>query len=723
MSLVDARRPTEVAGAGELAGRSNYLVGNDPRRWRSDVPHYARVTYREVYPGVDLVYHGRQGRLEYDFVVSPGSDPQAIRVHIEGADAMRLDDRGNLLLETRAGRLVQQAPVVYQDVDGERRPVGGAYRMNRGGDVSFEVGRYDPAHPLVIDPVLEYSTYLGGSSGDWGSAIAVDSAGNAYVTGHTDSPDFPEAGPYQQDQAGTDVFVTKLAPSGSIVVYSTYLGGGGDDFGHAIAVDSSGTAWVAGRTSSDDFPTVNAYQADQAGVDAFVTRLAPSGSSLDYSTYLGGRGDDVANDIAIDAEGGAYVAGFTGSTDFPAVNPYQGDQGGIDGFVTKLAPSGTSLVYSTFLGGANEDAAQGIAADEAGGVVVTGYTWSPDFPTAGALQPEQPGADAFVTRLAPPGSSLAYSTYLGGDGVDSGIDVALDGAGSAYVVGCTDSTDFPTRNPYQGHQGDRDAYVVKISRSGSTFQYATYLGGGAHDVAFGVAVDGAGNAHVAGGTSSTDFPVRNEIQANRPGDDAFVARVAPSGSTLVYSTYLGGGGADSAFGIAVDGAGSAYVVGDTGSPDFPMQRPYQADQPGRDVFVAKLSLTTHLGFFTVVPCRLVDTRLSIPLQGGPALTCSPTPPPRTFPIAGVCNIPQTAHSIAGNVTVTEATEPGQLRFYPAASLPPLATTIYYTANLNRANNGILLLGTGHLDVTCHQPSGTAHVVIDVSGYFAEVTEP
>jgi Beta-propeller repeat len=723
MTLVGGNPAPEVSGAEELPGRSHYFTGNDPRRWRRDVPHFARVSCRDVYPGVDLVYHGRQGRLEYDFVVSPGSDPRTIRVRLEGAEAMRLDDGGNLVLETSAGRLVQQAPLVYQEIDGKRRRVSASHVLHGGGDVGFALGPYDADRPLVIDPVLEYSTYLGGSAGDGGMAIAVDDFGSAYVTGHTGSADFPVAGSYQQDQAGTDVFVTKLSPSGSGIVYSTYLGGGGEDFGTGIAVDAAGNAWVTGRTSSTDFPTVTPYQADRGGMDAFVTKLTPSGSSLEYSTYLGGRSEDAATSIAVDAVGSAYVAGYTSSDDFPTVHPYQTRQRGEDAFVTKVSPSGTSLSYSTYLGGATNERVLGIAVDDSGGAVVTGYTCSPDFPVLDPLQPHMPVWDAFVTRFSPSGSSLVYSTFLGGDGTDVGKDVAFDGAGNAYVTGYTDSTDFPTLHAYQAHQGSRDAFLSKVSPSGSSLVYSTYLGGGSDDVAYGVAVDPSGSAYLAGATKSTDFPTRDPLQTDRADWDAFVTKFAPSGSSLAYSTYLGGGGSDRGFGIAVDGSGSAYVVGDTGSTNFPTQHPYQTNQPGRDAFVSKLAATTSLGFFTVTPCRLVDTRLAIPRQGGPALACSPTPLPRAFPVAGVCDIPATAHSIAGNVTVTESTAAGQLRFFPAGTLPPLATTIHYTADLNRANNGILLLGAGHLDVTCHQPSGTAHVVIDVSGYFAETPEP
>jgi hypothetical protein len=725
LKLVGANPRPEMSASNELPGKSHYFRGADPGRWTRDVAQYARVRYRAVYPGVDLVYHGRQGRLEYDFEVSPGSDPRAIRLRLVGAEGMRLDERGSLVVETGAGRLVQQAPTVYQEIGGERRQVAGGYVLQGGNEVGFTVGSHDAGHALVIDPVLEYSTYLGGSSGEGGTAIAIDDFGNAYVTGYTGSADFPVQDFYQQDQAGTDVFVTKLSPSGSSVVYSTYLGGSGDETATGIAVDAAGNAWITGRTSSADFPTVNPYQTQRGGLDAFVTMVSPSGSSLVYSTYLGGGLDDAANAIAVDAVGSAYVTGYTCSDDFPTVNPFETGLGGCeDAFVTKLSPSGSSLAYSTYLGGSTSEVGFGIAVDADGSAVVTGYTCSADFPLVDPLQAGPAATDAFVTRLSPSGSTLVYSTFLGGDGLDVGTHVALDGADNAYVTGYTDSADFPTLNAYQLHQGARDAFLTKISPSGSSLVYSTYLGGRSDEVGYGVAVDVTGSAYVAGATRSTNFPTQKPLQSHEGDWDAFVTKFTPSGTGLVYSTYLGGGSLDRANGIAVDGSGSAYVAGTTESVDFPLQHPYQPVRAGnRDAFVVKLSAVTTLGYFTIKPCRVVDTRLPTPGRGQPPLTCSPTPTPRVFGVAGFCGIPENAVSLAVNVTVTESTADGQLRFFPAGTRPPLTSTIHYPAGQNRANNGIPLLGAGHIAVACQQDSGTTHVAIDVTGYFAELTEP
>jgi hypothetical protein len=356
----------------------------------------------------------------------------------------------------------------------------------------------------VIDPVLSYSTYLGGNGGEYGQGIAVDGSGSAYVTGFTESIDFPTQNPFQMNPHDFGAaFVTKLSPSGDSLVYSTYLGGNQFEVGNSIAVDGSGSAYVTGFTYSTDFPTQNPYQTDQPDPDTFVTKLSPSGDSLVYSTYLGGNEFEVGNSIAVDVSGSAYVTGETFSTDFPTQNSYQTDRPFIDAFVTRLSPSGNSLVYSTYLGGNGGESGEGIAVDGSGSAYVTGRTDSTDFPTQNPYQMNQFERDAFVTKLSPSGSSLVYSTYVGGNSFEDGWDIAVDSSGSAYVTGFTLSTDFPTQNPYQTDQPDEDAFVTKLSPSGNSLVYSTYLGGNSNDEGFGIAVDGSGNAYVTGLTGST----------------------------------------------------------------------------------------------------------------------------------------------------------------------------------------------------------------------------
>ena len=477
--------------------------------------------------------------------------------------------------------------------------------------VGFRVATYDPSRPLIIDPVLAYSTYLGGSDTDRGNSIAVDSAGSAYVTGDTASIDFPTtAGAAQTTSAGFDAFISKLNATGTALVYSTYLGGSDSDHSFSIAVDGTGSAYVTGETRSPDFPTTaGAVQTTLvAGVDAFVTRLNATGSVLDYSTYLLSGGSGLG--IAVDGAGAAYVTGATEARYFPttpgALQPTHA--GGFhDAFVTKLNATGTVRLYSTYLGGGSgaQDIGGDIAVDSAGSAYVTGRTDSTDFPiTPGAAQTTLSDRDdAFVSKLNATGTALVYSTYLGGSDYEDGVGIAVDAAGSAYVTAATQSTDFPTTSGVvqASHAGGRrDAVVTKLNATGTALVYSTYLGGSGDDLVVGLAVDGAGAAFVSGTTESTDFPTTSAApQTTYAGgiSDTFVTKLNATGSSLVYSTYLGGSSLDFSGGLAVDGAGTAYVTGQTFSTDFPTTAgAAQATHAGGlDAFVTKIaSLPTSI---------------------------------------------------------------------------------------------------------------------------------
>ena len=663
MKLVGANRSTRVTGQDELPGKANYFIGSDRKKWRTDVPTYGKVKYEGVYPGIDLVYYGNHRQLEYDFVVAPGANPKAIalavgeslygppetpehdaavREHHKGAP-LRIDANGDLVVQAEGGEVRFHKPVMYQEqpsvVSGQlsvaqtglrratdheqrttdtprsttqnRRFLDGRYALTADNRITFDVPGYDRSKPLVIDPVLVYSTYLGGSGVDTGGAIAVDSSGSAYVTGSTNSTDFPTAAAQQPTLGGVgNAFVAKFTPDGSALVYSTYLGGSpgsGGDGGAGIAVDSSGNAYVTGTTHSADFPVVNAVQpncgcpppgsSDYATVDAFVAKLNASGNALAYSTYLGGSGSDEGTAIAVDPSGNASVTGWTASTDFPAANALKRTLGqGANAFVTKFSPDGSTLVYSTYLGGnGGDDRGFGVAVDSAGNAYVTGWTSSPDFPRAHALQPALRGSfDAFLTKLSPDGSALVYSTYLGGSGSDFGFGIAVDSAGSAYATGETSSADFPTANAFQAGYGGGlyDAFVSKFSPDGSAVVYSTYLGGSDGELGTGIAVDSSGNAYMTGFTISTDFPTANAFQAAHGGGflDAFVAGLTADGTALLYSTYLGGSDRDQGTGIAVDSSGNAYVTGDTYSTDFPTANALQSSAGGEsDTFVTKIA--------------------------------------------------------------------------------------------------------------------------------------
>jgi hypothetical protein len=606
MQLLGGNPAAQASGVDRLPGVVNYFIGNDPSKWRTHISTFAQVEYQNVYPGVGLVYYGNQQQLEYDFQVAPGADPGQIRMGFAGAQSVSLDAGGDLLVQVGAQVLRQHQPVVYQEVAGERRDVAAGFVV-QGLQVAFALGSYDPSKPLVIDPVLTYSTYIGGRGGDLGNAIAVDAADEAFITGTTGSPDFPTTSPLQPNlSGGSNAFVAKLAADGSALLYSTYLGGRGGESGNGIAVDAAGDGFVTGFTRSRDFPTVNPLQSANGGSqNAFVAKLAPDGSTLVYSTYLGGSGNsfsgDVGNAIALDGAGDAFVTGTTGSSNFPTANPLQSSIGGFgastNAFVAELTPEGSALVYSTYLGGSGSDEGHGIAVDAEGDAVVTGFTGSPDFPTVKPLQPNLGSLfaiNAFVAKLTPFGSALVYSTYLGGSHVDTALSIAVDAAGDAFVTGSTGSDNFPTSNALQAtfRADTRNAFVAELTPDGSALVYSTYLGGKSDDNGVGIAVDAAGDAFVTGYTGSLDFPTVNALQTSHGGGqwDVFVAELTPGGSALVFSTYLGGSSNDLAQGIAVDTAGNAFVIGQTASSNFPTVNALQPAYGGgtTDAFVLKI---------------------------------------------------------------------------------------------------------------------------------------
>jgi hypothetical protein len=608
MKLRNANPAAKISGTDELAGTSNYFIGNDPTKWRTNVSTYAKVKYEGIYSGIDLVYYGNQRQLEYDFIVAPGVDPHRIAFDVRGAKRIRRDERGDLVLKVGEAEIRWHKPVVYQEKDGKRQEIAARYAITDTNRVGFIVAKYDASRPLYIDPLF-YSTYLGGSGNDVGSVIAVDNAGNVYVTGETLSTNFPTKNPLQATFGGSeDAFVTKLNSEGSALVYSTYLGGSGSDGGSGIVVDSAGSVYVTGSTTSNDFPvTPGAFQTTpNGGGDAFVTKINPTGSALVYSTYLGGSGQDWGSGIAVDSAGNAYITGSTASTEFPTMNPLQTAYGGgqYDAFVSEINRTGSALVYSTYLGGSGNDYGYSIAVDSAGNASVTGYTESTDFPTQSPLQPTYGGGsfDAFVAKINAAGS-LVYCTYLGGSLSDVGHGIAVDSSGNVYVTGGTTSADFPvTPGAFQtvingGNNSDFfDAFVAKINAAGSALVYSTYLGGNYADFGYDIAVDSSGNAYITGYTEGGGFPItpgafQTACKNSCNKYDAFVTRINTVGSALVYSTYLGGGNLDVGSAIAVDSAGSAYVTGWTLSSNFPTKNPLQPTNGGQsDAFVTKIDM-------------------------------------------------------------------------------------------------------------------------------------
>ncbi|MCL6599008.1 MAG: SBBP repeat-containing protein [Alicyclobacillus macrosporangiidus] len=705
LQFVGANLHVQVEGQNEAVGKVNYFIGDDSTKWVTDLPTYHEVVYRELWPGIDLLFTGKSGRLKSEFIVQPGANIEDIRLRYRGAERLSLDEAGNLEIHTPYGILLEERPVSMQEIEGQQVPMPSSFLLQKDQDgewvYGMQVGHdFDTRYPLIIDPTLIYSTYLGGSDFDEGIGIAVDISGSAYVTGATSSLDFPTQNPFQGAFAGGnfDVFVTKFSPTGNTLLYSTYLGGSGDDVGNGIAVDSSGSAYVTGDTSSTNFPTQNPFQGALAGGDdAFVAKLSPAGNTLLYSTYLGGSTLDVGNGIAVDDSGAAYVTGVTDSTNFPTQNPFQGAlAGGDDAFVTKLSPAGNTLLYSTYLGGSGTDFGNGIAVDSSGFAYVTGFTDSPDFPTQNPFQGALAGGiDGFVTKLSPAGNTLLYSTYLGGSGDDEGFGIAVDASGLAYVTGATNSPDFPTQNPFQGAlAGGFDAIVTKFSPAGNTLVYSTYLGGSGDDFGFGIAVDSSGSAYATGQTNSLDFPTQNPFQGSLKGiENAFVTKLSPAGNTLLYSTYLGGSGFDEGFGIAVDSGGSAYVTGLTDSPDFPTQNPFQG------VFVGGLfdAFVTKIGPFPCIPnITLNITQLdpcTFEIRG--TVTCSGAPVPGatvsfTSSEAGTGSV-----SITPNPTTTDG-----LGNFAATMMAAPGTLGTATVLASTTVNGIPVSSTQSMPVNC-----------------------
>lgn len=610
MELQGANPDAPATLSDELPGKVHHLIGRERSRWRTDVATYAKVEFSNVYPGIDLVYYGNRGHLEYDFVVAPGFDPSMIRLCFNGADAAGLDDRGGLRFQLGGREIRLEVPTIYQEIDGVRREVRGGYAYRADGSIGFVLSSYDASRALVIDPVVQFSSFLGGSAEEspFGDVIGVDTFlgpdGALYVAGFTSSFDFPTSSALQPAKSGGfDAFVAKLDPTGSTLEFSTYFGGSEIDAARAIAVTPDGYITITGYTNSADFPTTaGVVQPGHGGqVDAYAVRFDPTGSSVVFATYLGGASFDVAFDVAVDGVGNSYLAGRTFSNDFPLVNalqPVKVVQSDVDAFIAKLNPTGTVLEYSTYLGGIGDDAIFGLDVDAGGNAFLVGRTYSPDFPaTAGAIDEScgsdgacDGSSDAFVAKVIADGSALSYSGFLGGSLDDWGFAIDVDASGNAYVTGYTTSDDFPVsaHAVQPSFAGQSDAFVAKIDAAGAGIVFATYFGGsslenlhiGREFLSFqglgGIAVDPDGYVAVTGLAYSANLPVVNAIQPSPGGgSDAFVVVFDPIGSSIAYASYLGGAADDGGTAIHVGEGGNLHVAGITASSDFPLQDPLQ----------------------------------------------------------------------------------------------------------------------------------------------------
>ncbi|HLJ51095.1 MAG TPA: SBBP repeat-containing protein [Bryobacteraceae bacterium] len=599
-----ANASVEPVGLPEKSGHLNYLVGSDPSHWAQDLPLYSGVVYRNLYHGIDMRWRIQDNIIKSEFVVSAGADPALIHLHYSGMNAIRIDETGALEITTAEGKIRDHAPTAYSVLGATRKSVDIRYHVRSDGDVTFEAAAYDNATTLVIDPTLSYSTLLGGGAHDTANSVAIDSYGNSYVAGWTESPDFPATGGLHRGN-GIDAFVAKFTSSNSLA-WCTYFGGQGADRANGITVDSSGNVIVVGDTSSSDLPVSRAIQTTLHGSqDAFVAKLNAAGNALIFATYFGGSGTDSAVGVSLDPAGNIYVAGNTASSDFPTLYAYQPNRPGQqDAFVFKLDATGSTLFYSTYLGGLNTDTAAAIAVDSGGNAYVAGGTQSGNFPVASAFRSTfpLPGQQAaFLTKLNTDGRTLAYSTFLGGTAggmmtPETATGVAVDSAGEACVTGVTSSSDFPVLRAYQGSAvWGTHGFVTKFNAAGNGLVFSTYLGGSGRDWPMGIAVNSSG-VFVGGYTSSTDFPLQNAIQQSNAGMyDAFAAGFDANGS-LVFSTYLGGGGTDSANAIAADVSGNIVLAGNTMSSNFPLQNPMQSsDADGYSAFLAKIATSSAGG--------------------------------------------------------------------------------------------------------------------------------
>ena len=569
------KRPLGIRIGAEnpIGARANYIVGSDPRRWQTDLPLYGSIRYAGIWPGVELTYKVDHGRLKSEYLAAAGASVEAILLRFEGDPQIHTD--GTLRIHGPSGDFVEDKPLLYQSIQGERKEVAGGFRKDSNGSVGFWTAEYDHTQPLVIDPSILISGYFGGSSEDNITAVAIDALNNVVTAGWTTSGNLPASHGAQAKYAGSvDAFVAGFLPNGGAMIYCTYLGGSGDDQALGLAVDSARNVYITGFTQSTNFPVVAAFQAHLSGTrDAFVSKLNAAGNALVYSTYLGGTGAETGYAIAVGSTNFATIVGDTTSTNLPvtagALQPTSG--GGQDAFVARLPPAGSPLTLLTYLGGSGLDHASSVVVGPSQGISLGGYTWSDNFPTLAATQPQSGGGqDGFVTRINPT-FQIYYSTYVGGSGADEVTGVFKDYTGNVFAAGTTSSANFPvTAGAFQTtFGGQTDGFIARYSVTGPLLE-ATYLGGALSDSITALGFDFHGNPYVTGSTSSQDFPVQNPFQnANAGAMDAFVVKMNNTLSTVTFGTYLGGSGSDGGNAIAVDNETSIVVGGQTGSGNYP----------------------------------------------------------------------------------------------------------------------------------------------------------
>lgn len=602
---------SDISAIDEFVNKTNYFIGSDPTKWATDVSQFKSISYQEIYPGIDLDYYFNGENLEYDFKVSPGVSPDVIRMKYEGVNSISIDANDNLVISTDFGDLIEQKPIAYQ-IDNEMQiKVSGQYVIYEGNSIGFSFDNgYNSDLPLIIDPIIDYSTLLGGSGSDFARSLASDDDNNSYITGYTKSTDFPLESAFDSTYQGGgatnyDIFVIKISPSGDSILYSTYIGGSdGEDLAFGIDVNASGEATITGYTRSTDFPTVGAIQSsNNGGADIVITKLSSLGNSLVYSSYYGGTGDDYSNSIDLDNSENIYLTGMTNSTDFPlAGNTINSTLTGLeDVFILKFNSTASSIVYSTYLGGTLADAALSIKADNSENAFLTGYTNSTDFPLSNEYDSDlgtpSSAMDGFVTGINSDGTSLLFSTYFGGSETDVNLSIDVDATGDIYLTGFTNSTDFPTLNAYDiSNSGESDAFFFKMTSAGALV-YSTYLGGFLSDYGTSIRVADDGNIFIVGNTLSSNFPSVDALDPSINGSNDIFAIALYSGDSIIYSTFYGGNEMDFPYGLSVDTAKTISFTGFTTSSNFPVQNAlFDTTAGGIDIFLSKMIFAPQICF-------------------------------------------------------------------------------------------------------------------------------
>lgn len=580
----------------------SYFKGS-MKNWKTNLKTYNQISLGTLYPGVKVDLRAHFNNVEKIYSILPGADPSNIKIRVLGSDGLKTDKNGDLIIKSSFGNIHMSKPVAYQKYKSKTYKIHSNYQL-QSNIYSYNTGKYDHTQKLTIDPYISYSGYVGGLNEDYGNKVAVDFWGNAYITGYTNSTDLPvKIGPTLNNNGDIDAFIAKINPNG-ILIYCGYIGGSYEDAGNDIAVDSRGNAYITGQTLSTDLPVKNGPGLTKnGGHDAFIAKINPLGTGLVYCGYIGGSNDDYGAGIAVDRYGNAYITGNSASTNLPVRNgPSLTNNGGVDAFVAKINTNGTALTYCGYVGGSDGEDGYSIAVDRYGNAYITGTTWSADLPVKnGPMMNYKGNGDGFVAKVNPSGKGLVYCGYIGGSDFEYMNSIALDTYGNAYVIGTTPSTDLPVKNgPFLSNRGHNEAYVAKINPKGTGFVYCGYIGGSSSDAGNGIAVDSRGNAYITGQTTSNDLPVKKgpRLTYNSNGD-AYVAKINPQGTGLIYCGYIGYSDIDEGVGIAVDRHGNAYITGWTGCPEYPhVHDPALNFHDGIEAFIVKIDSTPPLVWAT-----------------------------------------------------------------------------------------------------------------------------